>query len=51
MKVILDASSVDIRNTEIASGAGHVGVKRRERGLVKKRISIPRRKDDVDMND
>jgi hypothetical protein len=50
MQVVFDAAYVYIGKTEVAGGTGHVGVKVRTRCLIEEGSSIPRRKDDVNIN-
>jgi hypothetical protein len=50
MKVIFHAAGMNISYAEIARRTGDVGVKVRPRGAIEKRLSIPRRENDVDVN-
>jgi hypothetical protein len=50
VQVVFDATYMDIGETEVASGTGHVGVKVRTRWVVEEGSSIPRRKDDVNID-
>ncbi|HXA17530.1 MAG TPA: hypothetical protein VN380_11090 [Thermoanaerobaculia bacterium] len=50
MQVVFDATNMDIGETEVTSGAGHVGVQVRTRRVIEERGSIPRRENDVNIN-
>jgi len=50
MHVIFDATYMDIGKTEVASDAGHIGVKLRTRRMIEERMSIPRRENDVNID-
>ena len=50
VQVVFDTAYMDIGETEVASGTGHVGVKVRTCCLIEKGSSIPRRKDDVNID-
>jgi hypothetical protein len=50
VQVVFDTPDLDIGETEVASGTGHVGVKVRTSCMIEEGMSIPRRENDVNID-